>query len=103
MAVKNKNIPNPSGTATTAAVSAVIYGLASNPLKTIPTVAAGYGLTKLLTDKKFLDLALKYAENPNKPNLLTVTALNKLIKDRTGYTAIALQNALERENQKREE
>lgn len=97
MAIKNKNIPNPSGTATTAAVSAVIYGLVSNPLKTIPTVAAGYGLTKLLTDKKFLDLALKYAENSSKPNLLTATALNKLIKDRTGYTAIALQNALERE------
>jgi len=103
MAIKNKNIPNPSGTATTAAVSAVIYGLASNPLKTIPTVAAGYGLTKLLTDKKFLDLALKYAENPSKPNLLTTTALNKRIQDITGYSAVALQNALNNKAQNSKE
>jgi hypothetical protein len=102
MAIKNKNIPNPSGTATTAAVSAVIYGLVSNPLKTLPTIGAGYGLTKLLTDKKFLDLALKYAEAPNKSNMLTTMALNKRIKDITGYSAVALNRELQR-TQEREE
>jgi len=98
MAIKNKNIPNPSGTATTAATTAVIYGMFTNPLKTIPTLGAGYGITKLLTDKKFLDLALKYAENPSKSNLLTTMALKNRIKEVTGVSAITLQNALERQN-----
>lgn len=93
MAIKSKNIPNPSGTATTGGISAAIFGLFYDPITTAKLLGAGYGTTKLLTDKKFLDLALKLAENPN--NLATTTALNHRLKEITGYSAIALNKNLE--------
>ena len=96
MAVKSKNIPNPSGTATTGGISAAIFGLFYDPITTAKLLGAGYGTTKLLTDKKFLDLALKLAENPN--NLATTTALNHRIKELTGYSAIALSKNLQHMN-----
>lgn len=103
MARKNKNIPNPSGTATTAAVGGLITGLMLRPVQTLPLAFGSYALTHLLTDKKFLDLAIKYAENPTKANMLNTTALNKRIKDLTGYSAIALNNALAKEMSLEEE
>ena len=96
MAIKSKNIPNPSGTATTGGISAAIFGLFYDPITTAKLLGAGYGTTKLLTDKKFLDLALKLAENPN--NLATTTALNHRIKELTGYPAIALSKNLQEMN-----
>lgn len=93
MAIKSKNIPNPSGTATTGGISAAIFGLFYDPITTTKLLGTGYGATKLLTDKKFLDLALKLAENPN--NLATTTALNHRIKEITGYSAIALSKNLQ--------
>lgn len=96
MAIKSKNIPNPSGTATTGGISAAIFGLFYDPITTAKLLGAGYGTTKLLTDKKFLDLALKLAENPN--NLATTTALNHRIKELTGYPAIALNKNLQEMN-----
>lgn len=96
MAIKSKNIPNPSGTATTGGISAAIFGLFYDPITTTKLLGAGYGATKLLTDKKFLDLALKLAENPN--NLATTTALNHRIKEITGYSAVALNKNLQEMN-----
>lgn len=96
MAIKSKNIPNPSGTATTGGISAAIFGLFYDPITTAKLLGGGYGATKLLTDKKFLDLALKLAENPN--NLATTTALNHRIKELTGYPAIALNKNLQEMN-----
>jgi len=96
MAIKSKNIPNPSGTATTGGISAAIFGLFYDPITTAKLLGGGYGATKLLTDKKFLDLALKLAENPN--NLATTTALNHRIKELTGYPAIALSKNLQEMN-----
>lgn len=96
MAVKSKNIPNPSGTATTGGISAAIFGLFYDPITTAKLLGGGYGATKLLTDKKFLDLALKLAENPN--NLATTTALNHRLKEITGYSAVALSKNLQEMN-----
>jgi hypothetical protein len=96
MAIKSKNIPNPSGTATTGAISAAIFGLFYDPITTSSLLGGAYGTTKLLTDKKFLDLALKLAENPN--NLATTTALNHRIKEITGYSAVALNKNLQEMN-----
>jgi hypothetical protein len=96
MAIKSKNIPNPSGTATTGEISAAIFGLFYDPITTAKLLGGGYGATKLLTDKKFLDLALKLAENPN--NLATTTALNHRIKAITGYSAVALNKNLQEMN-----
>ena len=96
MAIKSKNIPNPTGTATTGGISAAIFGLFYDPITTTKLLGGGYGATKLLTDKKFLDLALKLAENPN--NLATTTALNHRITELTGYPAIALSKNLQEMN-----
>lgn len=96
MAIKSKNIPNPSGTATTGGISAAIFGLFYDPITTAKLLGRGYGASRLLTDKKFLDLALKLAENPN--NLATTTALNHRIKELTGYPAIALSKNLQEMN-----
>ncbi|MBM3467720.1 MAG: DNA alkylation repair protein [Alphaproteobacteria bacterium] len=96
MAIKSKNIPNPSGTATTGGISAAIFGLFYDPITTAKLLGAGYGASRLLTDKKFLDLALKLAENPN--NLATTTALNHRIKEITGYSAVALSKNLQHMN-----
>jgi len=96
MAIKSKNIPNPSGTATTGGISAAIFGLFYDPITTAKLLGGGYGASRLLTDKKFLDLALKLAENPN--NLATTTALNHRIKELTGYPAVALSKNLQEMN-----
>lgn len=100
MAAKNSRIPNPSGTAATLGVSTGILGLiglVNHP--NIPTALATAGatggamatVTQLLTNKKFLDLALDYAE---KPTLSKEISLNKFIMDKTGYSAVALRNKL---------
>lgn len=102
MAIKNKNIPNPSGTAMTGATLGLIYGLFTNPVPTTGAIVGARSATYLLTDKKFLDLALKLAENPNKPNMLTATALNKRVKEITGYSTVALNNALNNKKDKEE-
>lgn len=99
MAVKSANIPNPSGTAMTTATLGVVSGLITNPVATlsgsgIGAVIGAQAASQLLTDQRFLDLALKLAKKPN--NSLTTTALNKRIKDITGYSAVALNNELGR-------
>lgn len=93
MAIKSANIPNPSGTAMTAATLGVVTGLFTNPIATlsgsgISAIVGAQAASQLLTDKRFLDLALKLAKKPN--NQVTAIALNKRIKDITGYSAAAL-------------
>lgn len=99
MASKISRVPNPSGTATTSATIGglgTLIGLLYNPTLTGATVGTGSILgswvgSKLLTDKKFLNLALEYAE---KPTLSKEITLNKYIKDKTGYSTVALRNKL---------
>ncbi len=98
-AISNKNTLNPSGTAFISTIINIAGGLATGSLG-LPYIAglgvAGATTSSLLTNKKFVDLALKYAE---KPNLATSMQLNKYIKESTGYSAIALNKALQREQQ----
>lgn len=101
MAVKSKNIPNPSGTAVTAATMGLVGGVFANPMALLTLPVAGSivstgVVSKLLTDKRFINLALKLAEAPNKPNLMTTLALNKRVKEITGYSALALSKELEK-------
>ncbi len=102
MALKSKNIPNPSGTAPTAATLSALIGAIYNPTAILPAATAGYGITKLLTDKKFIDLALKFAEPKSSNNALILMALNDRVKKITGYSAIALNNALSKQADKEE-
>lgn len=96
MAVKNKNIPNPSGTAVTQKTFDLISILTGAsavvaPEKTILAVIGGSGLAHLLTDKKTLDLAIKFAETPTNINAVN---FSKSMKQITGYTPVtALREA----------
>lgn len=96
MAIKNRAIPNPSGTAATASIIAATGGFMYAPIPAAAGVGAGFMMTKLLTDKTFLDLALKYAE---KPNISTSISINKRIKEITGYSATVLNREINREQE----
>jgi hypothetical protein len=98
MAIKNRNIPNPSGTAITTAIGGYL-GAFYTP-QAITAMIGTAGLTKLLTDKKLLDLALKLAE---KPNTLNVIPFNKRIKEVTGYSAAALSKQLQKEQEREDQ
>jgi len=99
MAQKAQRVPNPSGTAITGATMGLVGMIFTNPMALLTgsgvggVIGAGVG-SKLLTDKKFIDLALKLAETPNKPNLVTTAALNKRIKQITGSSALALSKRI---------
>lgn len=108
MVQKNRRIPNPSGTATTAASLALLSGMFVDPSALISgTGAVGLGAsylsTRLLTDKKFLDLALHYAETQGKDKLATTMKLNKRAKEITGYTLNSIYQASRRDMNKEEE
>ncbi len=98
LAIKNRNIPNPSGSGIINAIGGVLSSYYYPP-EVVGAVIGTAGLTKVLTDKKLLDLALKYAEKPTKVNSI---AFNKHIKDLTGYSAIALSKELNRSKAKEE-
>lgn len=91
MVRKNRRIPNPSGTAPTIAALSFLSGVFFDPTSILTTgtalgTAGAAGATKLLTDKKFLDLALHYAETQSKDKISTAVKLNKRAKEITGYT-----------------
>lgn len=101
--IKTANIPNPSGTAPTAAIlGAGIYGF-YNPAAIVPAIIGGYGVTKLLTDKKFIDTAIRLAEMQKSGG--STATLNKALQKRMadfGYTTTSLNNELARIKQKEE-
>lgn len=105
MAIKNKNIPNPSGTAVTQKTFDLISILTGAsavvaPEKTALAVIGGSGLAHLLTDKKTLDLAIKFAETPININAVE---FGKRMKQITGYTPVtALKEAQKLEQGKEE-
>jgi hypothetical protein len=108
IATKNKNAPNPSGTASTLAFFATLSAMVMNPLGALKYagIAAGGAepLARLFTDKKFLDSAIKIAENPAKPNILANVTLKDRMKKLTGISSPAvLANELARQNQSLEE
>lgn len=102
MVLHNRNVPNPSGTAITAGIGGLLYKLATNPWSTISgTGGAALGgsilMSKLGTDKRFVDLAIKHIQNPN--NLPATIALNERVKKITGYSAIALNKELNQQQE----
>ncbi len=102
---KNRRVPNPSGTAATASALTFLTGLYLNPAAAVTGTGAfgvlgGTAVTKLLTDKKFLDLALKYAEDKGKSKLSTAMELNKRAKFLSGYTLNSIYRAANRQMNK---
>ena len=92
MAVAQKNTPNPSGSAIVSSVAAlvtsIVVGDFTTPLKVI---GGGAVLTQLLTNKRFLNLATKFAKEPTQP---LAQKLNALVKESTGMTSQALMTGL---------
>ena len=77
MQALNKNNPNPSGSATVG----FLLGLAYTPLRAIKGATLGYGAYQLLTSKRFLNLAIKYAKEPSQS---VEKQLGKIVQERTG-------------------
>lgn len=104
MAVKNKNIPNPSGTAATTQTFNLLsfltgYGAAKDRVKTGLILTLGTGTAHLLTDKKSLDAAIRFAENPSNFNAVE---FGKSMKQITGYTPVTLLREAQKLEQKKE-
>jgi hypothetical protein len=97
MAVANKNTPNPSGSAIVGSVAAlvtsIVVGDFTTPLKVI---GGGAALTQLLTNKRFLNLATKFAKEPTEP---LAQKLNALVKEITGMTSQALMTGLKEKSE----
>ena len=98
MAVAEKNIPNPSGTAIVESVKKWITGIGSALVgqASLPTLAvsgaSAYGLTQLLTNKRFLNKALQFAKEPTEP---LAKQLETIVKENTGLTIQALSKSRE--------
>jgi hypothetical protein len=98
MAVAEKNIPNPSGTAIVESVKKWIAGIGSALVgqASLPTLAvsgaSAYGLTQLLTNKRFLNKALQFAKEPTEP---LAKQLKTIVKENTGLTIQALSKSRE--------
>lgn len=105
MAIKNKNIPNPSGTAVTQKTFDLISILTGAsavvaPERTALALIGGSGLAHLLTDKKTLDLAIKFAETPININAVE---FGKRMKQITGYTPVTALRETQKLEQGKEE
>ena len=98
LAIKSKNLPNPSGTASTLTFIALAGSILKNPpaglYNVAKTGAAVVAIRHLLTDKKFLDAAIKIAENPNKQNVLANASLKSRMKSITGTSSPAILSDL---------
>lgn len=102
MAVAEKNIPNPSGTAMVESVKKWIAGIGSALVgqASLPALAASgvsaYGLTQLLTSKRFLNKALQFAKEPTET---LAQQIEKIVQDETG---VALQVLIKEMQERRE-
>lgn len=105
MAIKNKNMPNPSGTAATTQTFNLLsfltgYGAAKDRVKTGLILTLGTGTAHLLTDKKSLDAAIRFAENPSNFNAVE---FGKRMKQITGHTPVTLLREAQKLEQGKEE
>ena len=108
IAVKNKNIPNPSGTAIVNAnlqfldkilIGAGGAGFIAAPAQTSAIAGGAVIITKLLTSEKLLDLAIRFAENPTTK---TAVPFSNIVKKLTGYNIISSFKEVQKENTKTE-
>ena len=87
LAKKNKNTINPSVTGVALAGFGGYKIGAIDPLTATGTLIGASGLAHLLTDKKTLDLAIKFAETGTEK---AAVAFNIRMKQITGYTPVTL-------------
>jgi hypothetical protein len=99
---RSKDILNPSGTTTTAATNlGLLYGAYAHPLTTAASVGAGLGVKNMLTNQKWIDEAIKYANNPSIAKKLSI---NDLAKQMSINSAIGInRNEMQRKQQEKRE
>lgn len=86
MVVAQRNTPNPSGTAVTQGVTNLITGIGAGmagAATAVPVALGAAGVTKLLTSKKFLNMATRYAKNPSDS---LASHIGRIVKNETGVT-----------------
>ena len=92
MATAEKNTPNKSGTGPFMTALAFIGSIAKGDFITpFKVIGGGALLTELLTNKRFLNLATKFAKEPKEA---LAQKLNALVKESTGMTSQALMTGL---------
>ena len=94
-----RNNQNPSGSGWVGALASIAGGLYAAPSYTAGLLAATQAGTKLLTSKRFITLAHRYAKNPTQS---TGQKLEAVIKETTGKSSNILNQELG-EVQKRQE
>ncbi|RZI46635.1 hypothetical protein [Candidatus Finniella inopinata] len=94
-----RNNQNPSGSGWVGALASIAGGLYAAPAYTASLLAATQAGTKLLTSKRFITLAHRYAKNPTQS---TAQKLEAIIKETTGKSSNILSQELG-EIQKRQE
>jgi len=84
-----RNILNPSSTALVNGAMGLIQGLVfgTNPVPALFISASAAGATKLLTDKRFLNIAMDFAKKPSES---LAQRLDKIVNDRLGIGIHAL-------------
>jgi hypothetical protein len=87
-----RNNPNPSGSATMGSVMGLITSLALGNF-TLPAKVIGGGAvaTTLLTSKRFLNLATKFAKEPTEP---LAKQIANIVKENTGMSIQSLQKGV---------
>ena len=86
-----RNNQNPSGSGWVGALASIAGGLYAAPAYTTALLAATQGGTKLLTSKKFINLAHQYAKQPSDS---LAKKLESIIKETTGKSANILNQEL---------
>ena len=86
-----RNNQNPSGSGWVGALASIAGGLYAAPAYTTALLAATQGGTKLLTSKKFINLAHQYAKQPSDS---LAKKLETVIKETTGKSANILNQEL---------
>jgi hypothetical protein len=86
-----RNNQNPSGSGWVGALASIAGGLYAAPAYTIGLLAATQAGTKLLTSKRFITLAHRYAKQPTES---TAKKLEGIIKETTGKSSNILSQEL---------
>lgn len=91
--IKNRNVPNPSGSANVGAIAAIMGGMVYDPITTTGIIGGTTLATSLVTNQKFLDSAYKALVSKDKGALIR---FGKEIEIITGASIVDLVKEFDR-------
>jgi len=93
----NRNVLNPSSSAIVGTVILAIQSLAfqANPFPLLAATTGAHAITKLLTDKKFLNKVNQFAKEPTEP---LAQKIDSIIKDHMGIGSQALMKQINQQD-----